>query len=161
MFGFLKNIGKKKAKVAKEEFEAVKRGVLEVVSKDAEGNRLFNPEKYNEMCEIKYSAEGVPEDIIVTVKKIVGGEIVCEKLSMRENHGNPNIHELLIESARLGDSDLFFDKVKSAGINEESSNSKMVPIDKTDGVGYSTGVKLRSEIETDVVSSKSIIKYKN
>ena len=157
MFKFFKNIGNKKAEATKKEYEAVKKGILEAVSKDAEGNKMFNSEKYNEMCEIKYSNEGEPVDMVVTIKKMVGDEVVCEKLSMRENHNNPKLHELLVESARLGDSDLF----SSTNATGASMSGKMVPINKSNKIGYSTGAKLYSEEKSGVVSSRGATRYKN
>lgn len=159
MLKLFKRIGKNNVKESKEDYEAVKKAVLEAVSKDLNGNRIFNPDKYNEMCNIKYSSQGKPVDMIVTVKKMVGGEIVSEQISMKENYDNPKLHEVLVESSCLDGGSLYFNGFKNENsIENDSDYNKMVPINNSDKDGYSNEIKRCSKINyarEDVVNVAS------
>lgn len=149
MLKLFKRIGKNNVKESKEDYEAVKKAVLEAVSKDLNGNRIFNPDKYNKMCNIKYSNKGEPIDMVVTVKRMVEGRVVSEQMSMKENYDNPRLHEVLFESSCLDGGSLYFNGLK----NQHSTGSnfdynKMVPINNSGKDGYSSEIKRCSKINS-------------
>lgn len=96
----LKGIFSKKTNIDKEAFECLHKEMLKVFAIDLSGRELFDAKKYGEMSRIQFSENGVPEDIIVTVKQSVHAEIVNVDMSIK-NSTKEELVEAFAEHNRL------------------------------------------------------------
>lgn len=125
----------------KEDFEFVKKSMIEAVSIDENGCRIFNPEKYNNMCKLIYSEDGKPIDIAITIKRKVDDKVVEESV-LSSKYDIKELAKLIAESAELGDYSLYEDK-EDLMITNASNYSNMREIDNSDAEGYSTSKELK------------------
>lgn len=125
----------------KEDFEFVKKSMIEAVSIDENGNRIFNPEKYNSMCKLIYSEDGKPVDMAITIKRKVDGKVIEESI-LSSKYDVKELAKLIAESAELGDYSLYEDK-EDLMIVDTPNYSNMKKIDSSDAEGYSTSKELK------------------
>ena len=95
-----KTVNTKKVNIDKEAFDFLHKEMLKAMSKDLADNTLFDAEKYGEITKVKYSEDGIPEDIIVTVKKIIEGRIVDVEMSVK-NSTKDELKLAFVENSRL------------------------------------------------------------
>lgn len=72
-----------KIKIDTEAFHFLHKEMLKLISKDLGGKVLFDGEKYGNISRVQFSEDGIPEDIIITVKKVIDGKIVNREISVK------------------------------------------------------------------------------
>lgn len=98
----IKGINSKQTDVNMDEavFQFLHKEMIKAFSVDLAGNKLFDAEKVGEMSRVKFSKNGIPEDIIVTVKKEVKGRIVNVDMSVK-NSTQEELKRAFIEHSQL------------------------------------------------------------
>ena len=99
----------KRATHTPEQFEFIKKQLIKGVSVGRNGEQLFNPDKYNEMCEIVYDENGTPTGMAIKLKRLVNNKIVEEKV-LANDYSVKELSSMINESANLGDFSLFTDQ---------------------------------------------------
>lgn len=110
----------------REDLEFVHKSVIEAVSVDSNGNKLFNSEKFTDMCELVFDDNGNLKDVAMKLKRRVNDRIVEEKV-LTSNYSVQELSEMINESVRLGDYSLFSDE-KDISLNDRYSEENMTEV---------------------------------
>lgn len=98
----IKGIGlrEQKVNIDKDAFQFLHKEMLKTFAVNLAGDTLFDAEKYGEISRVSFSKNGMPEDIILTLKKEIKGRIANIEMSVK-NSTKEEITAALIEHNKL------------------------------------------------------------